>query len=74
MNYYGERIVYKNGIRKCIPVEMTESAVLERPDYVYKNDEVYWVEQPGDEQGWKHWKNFKAVKVDRRDWDNGAEC
>lgn len=74
MHYYGERIVYKNGIRKCIPVEMTEKAVLERPDHVYKNGQVYWIEKPGDELGWSEWANFLAVKVNKQDWEDGKEC
>lgn len=74
MNYYGERMVYLNGVRKCVPVEMTEKAILERPDHVYRNGQVYWVYNPGDELGWKKWKDFCAVKVVKQDWDNAREC
>lgn len=74
MYYDGERIVKKFGKRKCVKVKMTEKAVLTRPDHVYQNGEVYWIERPEDEYGWHHYEHFRAVKVTREDWNNGTEC
>jgi len=66
--FIGERYVRKfDKVRRCV-VTLTELAMTKPLDYVFEDEELFWVERGEDEYGWNHFKNKIAVKLYRHFW------